>query len=124
MIYFKSQFLQRLYCILIVFMLVSCSADLHDHPHLTTGKQFYEYHCVSCHRDNGLGLFLKGMPANILNDKSQSEIIYHIRHRHSLSQEIMPVFKTMPFNEAHKISRYLLKLKSEHTNKIKQSDKG
>ena len=122
MFYFKFQILIRLCSILVLLLLSACSADSHDHPHLTTGKQYFEYHCASCHRENGMGLFLKAIPANILNDKSYSEIVYHIRHGSQSSQKSMPVFKKMPDGEVRKIASYLLQLKNEHIKKQKKNN--
>jgi len=114
------------YCF-IVLMLVSCGKDSHDHPQLTTGKQFFDYHCASCHDTNGLGDFLKGIPSSILNNKNSSELIHYIRHDNVLKnapkRDKMPVFKTMPDKEARLIARHLLKLKYNNIQKNKQLDK-
>ncbi|MCU7834507.1 MAG: cytochrome c [gamma proteobacterium symbiont of Taylorina sp.] len=121
--FLKYYYLQIITLCLSFFLLISCSSDSHNHPELKTGKQFFDYHCASCHDTSGMGSFLKGMPANILNDKTQAELIHYIKHGNTAERDKMPVFKTMPDKEAKQIARHLLKLKSNYLQHNNQLDK-
>jgi cytochrome c553 len=110
--------IQILSFLFIVFSLstVSCSRDNHEHPKLTTGKQFFDKHCTRCHKTDGSGNFMKGIPANVYTQKDDRDIMLHIRRENPPMFGIsyfstMPSFKTMPDDEAKKIAKYLLNLK-------------
>ena len=107
---------------LIVVSASGCSQDRHDHPDLTTGEQLFNYHCADCHGVKGTGNLFDGMPANILTIKSPQEIISYITTETGHERE-MPVFQTMPADEAQAITAHLFTLKKsfdKNGSQIKQ----
>lgn len=96
----------------ILFLwLLSCSKkdfDIHDHPELTTGKDFYNFHCASCHRESGMGQVIKGIPPVVYTNLTHSKMRKLIMRGHEGGK--MNVFKKMPKDEARKITRYVKKL--------------
>lgn len=105
------------------FLLEACNKEQHKHPELRAGKALYNYHCAACHKENGTGMFLKGIPANIATDKNQTEIILHIKKGSQSSKSQMPAFSDMPDGEAYKIANYLLQLKRDYMNNPENRDK-
>ncbi len=103
-----------LFLLIVIILVTACSKDQHDHPELRTGEDFFNAHCAGCHKPDGTGLFLKGIPANISTNKNISEIILYIKQGEQSSHSKMPVFKTMPDAEASKIARHLLTLKNSY----------
>lgn len=93
----------------LTLILAGCSADEHDHPQLKTGKQLYDYHCAGCHREDGSGLFLKGVPANRDTDLSAWQIMHKVKEGEE-GDTRMPVFARMPEQEATRIALYLKEL--------------
>lgn len=122
LIYFKAK--QRSFFTLsMISLLTACNNDRHNHPELNTGKELFEHHCARCHQKNGLGKFLKGVPANIATTKNQPEIVWHIQQGSQSGQSRMPVYSNMPTDEANKIAHYLLILKRNYYNSPKNSEK-
>jgi mono/diheme cytochrome c family protein len=114
----KSLFLWAI----VVVSLSGCSQDQHDHPNLITGEQLFNYHCAECHGVQGTGKLFDGIPANILTQKSHQEIINYITTETGHEKE-MPVFTTMPIDEAKAITDHLLALKEsfdKNGSQIKQ----
>ena len=99
---------------MMVVSLFGCSRDQHDHPNLTTGEQLFNYHCAECHGVQGTGKLFDGMPANILTKKSPEEITNYVTTETGHERE-MPVFSTMPADEAKAITNHLLKLKESYS---------
>lgn len=95
--------------LLMAIAIAGCSGDQHDHPDLKTGQQLYEYHCASCHKEDGTGIFLKGVPANRDTDLSVWQIIHKVQMG-SEEKSAMPSFEKMPQQEASKIAIYLKQL--------------
>ena len=104
---------------IIVVSVFGCSPDHHDHPNLTTGEQLFNYHCVECHGVQGTGSLFDGTPANILTIKSSEEIITYITTETGERRE-MPVFGTMPADEAKAITNHLLTLQKTYDKKSSQ----
>lgn len=92
--------------LLLISLLAGCGTDDHDHPDLHSGKQLYEYHCVGCHKEDGSGLFLKGVPANRDTDLSVWQIVHKVK-KGTEDEGKMPVFVRMPRQEASQIALYL-----------------
>jgi len=91
--------------------LISCSQqdfDVHDHPELTTGKDYYDFHCANCHRKSGMGQVIKGIPPATYSKLTHSKMRKKIMNGHEGSK--MNIFKKMPKGEARKITRYVTKL--------------
>jgi cytochrome c553 len=95
---------------MVVVSLSGCSGDQHDHPNLTTREQLFNYHCAECHGEQGTGKLFDGIPAIILTNKSPSEITKYITTETG-QERAMPVFSTMPADEAKIITDHLLELK-------------
>ena len=99
--------------VIVLITLSSCSRDHHDHPDLTTGKELFDYHCADCHGTDGTGRIVDLIPANILTNKDQREVVEYIisggEHNRS-----MPVFKTMSEREAGRIAYYLFELRNKY----------
>lgn len=87
-----------------LLLLSACGEDLHNHPHLTTGKQLFEHHCAGCHGASGRGRFLLGVPPNRDSGLQEIQIVYRMRHPKG---DKMPVFDDMPEAEAVSIANYL-----------------
>ncbi len=97
-----------LFIVLSLCCLFSCSQedrDNHDHPQLTTGKDFYNYHCAGCHRESGMGKVMQGMPPVLYSKLTHSKMRKKITQGHKDSK--MASFKNMPKDEARKITRYV-----------------
>jgi len=100
---------------LVIFIslygLISCSQpdfDIHDHPELTTGKDYYNFHCANCHRKSGMGQVIKGIPPVTYSKLTHSKMRKKIMNGHEGSK--MNVFEKMPKDEARRITRYVSKL--------------
>lgn len=93
----------------VMLLLTGCSVDEHDHPDLVSGKQLYEYHCAGCHKADGSGLFLKGVPANRDTDLSAWQIVHKVKEGME-GESRMPIFARMPPQEASKIAVYVKQL--------------
>ena len=98
---------------MVVVSLSGCSGDQHDHPNLTTGEQLFNYHCGQCHGVQGTGKLVNGIPAIILTNKSPSEITKYITTETG-HERAMPVFNTMPADEAKIITDHLLTLQQTY----------
>jgi mono/diheme cytochrome c family protein len=97
--------------ILLSLFQLSCSDedfDVHDHPQLTTGKDYYNLHCASCHRESGMGQVIKGIPPVLYSNLTHSKMRKKIMNGHEGSK--MNVFTNMPKDEARKITRYVTQL--------------
>lgn len=99
--------------VLVVGSVFGCSRDHHDHPNLSTGEQLYNYHCAECHGEKGTGNLFEGIPANILTEKSEQGIIEYMTTGTGHERD-MPVFATMPDEEARLIAEHLLTLKKTY----------
>ena len=81
--------------------------DDHDHPQLRTGQQLYEHHCGACHQGGGDGAFLRGVPPVRFTTLTYAELVDHIRGYSRPTGTRMPLFSTMPREEAEKIAIYV-----------------
>ena len=98
---------------MLAFLLTGCGTDPNT---LTTGKQLFEHYCVTCHGIAGTGVFLKGIPANIVTDKNLSSIIVQIQQgsKPNRTGTKMPAFPNISDSAAKKIALHLLLLKKEY----------
>lgn len=90
--------------LILTLILIGCDKDIHNHPHLTTGKQFFQYHCSECHGPSGEGIFILGVPANRDTKLSVSQVVHRIQRQDAGK---MPDFVNMPEDEAIRIAVYL-----------------
>lgn len=100
----------------VMVSLFGCSRDHHDHPDLTTGPELYTYHCAECHGEEGSGKLFDGIPANIFTKKNPQEIMTYLTTETNHNRE-MPVFKTMPADEARLITDHLMYLQFHYDPK-------
>lgn len=92
-----------------VFLLTGCLYSS-DAPHASaTGKQMYSDYCAGCHKTNGLGKFILGIPAASSHQLSRQEVIRLIRDGDPRYPR-MPTFPQIKFSQADKIAYYLLEL--------------
>lgn len=96
----------------VFFIIAGCDHDNHNHPELTTGEDFYLYHCANCHGDVGTGEFLQAVPANIVTTMSCEQLSWFIRSEHDAYPD-MPVFSAMSAQEARLIACHVKKLQEE-----------
>lgn len=99
--------------VMVIISVLGCSQDQHDHPSLITGEELFNYHCAECHGVQGTGRLLDGIPASILTKKSPQEIANYITTGTKQNRE-MPVFSTMPADEAKVITEHVFTLKEAY----------
>ena len=100
---------------MVVVSVSGCSGDQHDHANLTTGEQLFNYHCAECHGVQGTGKLFDRIPAIILTKKSPGEITNYITTKTGQERD-MPVFSTMPIDEAKIITEHIFTLKKTYDN--------
>ncbi|WP_417594314.1 c-type cytochrome [Oceanospirillum sp.] len=98
--------------LLASLLLSGCFYNDDPPPTSATGKQMYTEYCASCHKANGLGKFLMGIPANAAHRLSRAEVIKLIREGDPRYPR-MPVFPQIKFSQADKIAHYLTELKEQ-----------
>ena len=93
---------------LSLFVAAACGGpDEHDHPHLTTGEQYYAHHCAGCHELDGEGEFIKGVPPVRYTQLGISELAGLIRGHARGDDSRMPSFASMPRDESVAIAVYV-----------------
>ena len=111
--------LQKLPGILLSLLLIGCDSQQvedHHHPELTTGQDYFDFHCSGCHGYQGKGNFLEGIPGNIFSTLSSREIEDLIITGRQHENRNMPVFVNMPRKEARLIVMHLKTLRDEFEN--------
>ncbi len=98
--------------VLSSFVLAGCFYNDDTPPISATGKQMYNDYCASCHKANGLGKFVMGIPATFSNQLSREEVIRLIR-KGDPRYPRMPTFPQIRFSQADKIAHYLSELERE-----------
>ena len=84
----------------------------HDHPQLTSRDALYNFHCAECHGKDGRGGTVDQATANLLRRISYNEMMEYIRNDVNPERQ-MPVFDSMPRNEAQLIVDYILVLRKQ-----------
>ncbi len=84
-------------------LLFSCQ-DQPD-PELTTGKELYEYHCNSCHKSTGNGMFLKGVPYTKLKTTHIDKLKAQVKQ----GSGMMPSFEQLTEEQIEKIKQHMQK---------------
>lgn len=95
--------------ILLMLSLLGLSGCLYNDappPDTATGSQLYASYCASCHKANGLGRFVMGIPATFSHQLSREEIVKLIRDGDARYPR-MPTFPQIKFSQAQKIAYYL-----------------
>lgn len=94
--------------LLYVGLLPACTdRDDHAHPQLKTGKQLYDHHCAACHRGEGEGSLLRGVPPVSYTDLTLRKMVDLIRGHTRAQGSRMPSFANMPTREAEAIAVYI-----------------
>jgi len=82
-----------------------------DKPSTTaSGEALYHYHCASCHKDNGHGNFLLGVPNNADTQLSRNAVITLITKGYHSKPGMEPI-ADLSNREAQKIVDYLATLR-------------
>lgn len=89
---------------LIVTGVVGC--DHEPKANNTDGKELYEYYCAGCHKENGEGSFLEGIPANRTTRLTEAQITELILYGKSQMAD-MPSFELLSEQQAGNIAEYL-----------------
>lgn len=108
---------QKRYLIAVLFavsalFLGGCFYNDDTPPISATGKQMYTDYCAGCHKANGLGKFVMGIPATFSHQLSREEVIKLIR-KGDPRYPRMPTFPQIRFSQADKIAQYLSQLEQE-----------
>ncbi|MBL1260778.1 MAG: cytochrome c [Thiotrichaceae bacterium] len=112
--FFSRRYFKALSIGLLIGVLTACSRDdNHEHPDLTSGKDFFNHHCESCHGVDGTGKLVSSTPANILTQRGHDAIVNYITMDVNPQRE-MSVFSAMPHTEAAAVARYLLALQKQY----------
>lgn len=107
-----KRLLQGLMVVFSAVLLSGCFYNNDTPPISATGKQMYEDYCSGCHKANGLGKFIMGIPATFSNQLSREEINILIR-KGDPRYPRMPTFPQIRFSQADKIAKYLSQLEHE-----------
>ncbi len=91
-------------------VLVGCGKSEPPPKSSATGAQLFEHYCASCHRAEGTGNFLKGIPANALTRLGPDEVVDLIR-KGNPEKSKMPVFSDLNRYQAERITLHLWKLR-------------
>lgn len=78
-------------------------------PELSGKELFYQY-CASCHREQGTGQFLEGIPPNVLTRMTKEQVVTLILYGDPAKPE-MPVFEELNEEQAKRIADHLWWLK-------------
>lgn len=109
--------------LIIITALSGCSNyDNHDHPELRSGEALFNHHCARCHGEDGTGLLIKQIPANILTKRGVMGIVNYVTTNVNPNRK-MPVFRAMSYSEAAVIANRLLKLKQIYDEKPNEKKK-
>ncbi len=97
--------------ILSFIFLTGCTKqpDEHNHPKLTSGKQFFEYHCAECHQPNARGKIFYGYPS-LVDTQLDIRTIKDQLRGHGAADRKMPSYKAMPDEERQAIAEYIISL--------------
>lgn len=113
MIAIKKLRLDLLKALLIAspLMLAGCIYNEKEPSPTATGPELYQDYCASCHKANGKGRFVMGVPSVFANALSRDEVVRLIRQGDPRYPR-MPVFEQIRFSQAHKIAEYLRELEA------------
>lgn len=77
---------------------------------MASGEALYNYHCSSCHKENGHGNFLLGVPSNSDTQLSRNAVITLITKGYHSKPGMEPI-ADLSHAEARKIVDYLATLR-------------
>jgi len=93
-------------------LLLSGCSDSTPQTDSTDGKELYSLYCETCHKSDGSGNFLKGIPANRLTRLQKDQIILLI-HQGDPSLPDMPAFSNLTEQQAAAIVDHLYSLRAD-----------
>ena len=103
----------KVFLILTLTFLVGCSDKNQATTDVQNGKQLYSMYCSSCHKENGGGQFLAGIPRNRDTHLTINEVAELIRVGHN-DKTNMPTFSQLSTSQAYAIAAYLKYALGEH----------
>ena len=95
--------------IFLALLLSGCS-DSDMQTTSTDGKELYSLYCDSCHKSDGSGKFLKGIPANKMTRLRYDQVVLLIRQGDP-GRPDMPFFTNLTQQQAEAIVNYLFSLR-------------
>ncbi|SER16522.1 Cytochrome c553 [Amphritea atlantica] len=95
--------------IICILFLNGCS-DSTPQTDSTDGEKLYGLYCETCHKSDGSGKFLKGIPANRYTSLQKDQVIMLIRQGDP-SRPDMPAFTNLTEEQASAIVEYLFSLR-------------
>ncbi|WP_363317757.1 cytochrome c [uncultured Amphritea sp.] len=95
--------------ILFTLLLSGCS-DSDPETSSTDGKELYSLYCEACHKSNGSGKFLEGIPANRSTRLSYNQVVALVR-KGDPARPDMPAFVHLTDKQADAIVDYLFSLR-------------
>ncbi|MBY4677700.1 c-type cytochrome [Marinobacterium arenosum] len=75
-----------------------------------SGKALFHQHCASCHKEQGTGQFLEGIPPNVLTRLTKEQVVTLILYGDPAKPE-MPIFEQLTEEQAKRIADHLWWLK-------------
>lgn len=96
--------------IFFTLLLSGCSDDSAPQTTSIDGEELYSLNCARCHKKDGSGDFLKGIPANRRTALQEKQVILLIRQGDPSRPE-MPTFSNLTEQQASAIVDYLFSLK-------------
>ncbi|MCV6589056.1 MAG: cytochrome c [Marinobacterium sp.] len=99
--------------------LTGCGEAETPPPASASGQQLFDHHCAGCHRPQGTGNFLKGIPANALTDMDVDDIVSLIRNG-DVSKPKMPAFPELSRYQAERIVLHMWQLRKELIERYNQ----
>jgi len=91
-------------------LLVGCGDESPPPTASASGETLFNHHCASCHRPEGTGNFLRGIPPNALTGMDIREVVDLIQ-KGDPARPKMPAFPHLSRNQAERITLHLWHLR-------------
>ncbi|WP_207061891.1 cytochrome c [Motiliproteus sp. SC1-56] len=88
----------------VLVVLVGCGAE--EPLSANRGEQLFNETCAGCHKENGKGNFIAGIPASANTQLNQEQIVQLIRQGMPRFPE-MPSFPHLTQEDAEQVARHL-----------------
>ncbi|MDI3323004.1 cytochrome c [Pontibacterium granulatum] len=85
-----------------------------DPARLKKGDELYEYYCIGCHTNRGLGPYLENLPITE-NSLKDYQIMLMIKYGYYDSHS-MPTFDNLSAEQAEAVSSYTVQKRQEQRN--------
>ena len=96
--------------------LAGCDSSGPEPQASASGKELFDHHCSGCHRQEGTGNFLKGIPANVMTKLDVDGVAHLIRYGDPEMPK-MPVFSNLSRYQAERIASHLFDLRKQWVEK-------